>query len=84
MRWQAGGMLGMGTHHRQNLEAERQHRSDDRSIEAKLPDRPFDSDFPYRRRADKDVVSLVRNCRSQRLRKPAQLPIPPQKDVRID
>ena len=44
MRRQAAGMLGMGTRHWQDLESERQHRSD-RSIEAKLPDRPLDSDF---------------------------------------
>jgi hypothetical protein len=40
MRRQAAGMLGMGTRHRQDLEAERQHCSDDRSIKAELPDRP--------------------------------------------
>jgi hypothetical protein len=77
-------MLGMGTRHRQNLKAERWHRGNDRSIETKLADCPLDRDLPYRRRADKDVVSLVRNCGTQRLQEPAQLPIPPQKDVRID
>jgi hypothetical protein len=42
-------MLGMGARYRQDLEAERQYRSDDRSIEARLADRPLDRDFPYRR-----------------------------------
>src|SRR6266436_2963284 len=64
MRRQAAGMLGMGTRHRQNLEAERQHRSDDRSIEAKLPDRSLDSDFPYGCRADDDLVRLVAHRRA--------------------
>jgi hypothetical protein len=84
MRRQAAGMLGMGARHRQDLEAERQYRRNDRSIEAKLADRPLDSDFPYCRRADDNLVGLVLNCGPQRTREPAELLIPPQKDVRID
>ena len=59
MRRQTASMLGMGTRHRQDLEAERQHHSDDRSIEAKLADRPLDGNFPDRRRADDNLVGLV-------------------------
>jgi ferredoxin len=84
MRRQAAGMLGMGACHRQDLEAERQHCSDDRPIEAKLPDRSLDRDFPNRRRTDKYVVGLVLYCCPQRAPNAAQLSIPPQKNVGID
>jgi len=62
MRRQAAGMLGMSSRHRHDLEAERQHCRDDRSIEAKLADRPLDRDFPYCRRADDDLVGARSKC----------------------
>jgi len=70
-------MLGMGARHRQDLEAERPYRRNDRSIEAKLADRPLDRDFPYCRRADDNLVGLVLNCCPQRTREPAELLISP-------
>jgi hypothetical protein len=84
MRRQAAGVLGMSTRHRHDLEAERQHRSDDRSIEAKLPDRSLDSDFPYCRRADEDLVRLVAHRLAQPRHDPAGPLIRPQKDMRVD
>ena len=71
MRRQAAGMLGMGIRHRHDLEAEHQHRSDDRSIEAKLPDRSLDRDFPNRRRADDNLARLITHRRAQPRHDPA-------------
>src|SRR5882724_13485929 len=65
MRRQAARMLGMGTRYRQDLEAECQHRSDDRSVEAKLPDRPLDGDFPYCGGAYDNLVRLGAHRRAQ-------------------
>ncbi len=83
MRRQAAGMLGMGTRHRQNLEAERQ-RSDDRSIEAKLPDRPLDGNYLYCRRADDNLVRPLAHRCVQRRRDQAGLLICPKQDMRVD
>jgi hypothetical protein len=84
MSRQAAGMLGMDTRHRQDLEVERQHRSDDRSIEAKLPDRPLDGDFLYRCRADDNLVRLVAQRRGERLHDQAGPLISPEQDLRVD
>ena len=71
MRRQAAGVLGLGIRHRHDLEAEHQHRSDDRSIEAKLPDRSLDRDFPNRRRADDNLARLITHRRAQPRHDPA-------------
>jgi hypothetical protein len=84
MTRQAAGMLGMDTRYRQDLEAERQHGGDYRSIEAKLPDRPLDSDFPYCRRADDNIVRLVAHRRAERLHDQAGTLISPEQDMRVD
>jgi len=81
---QRAGMLGMSARHRQNLEAERQHGSDDRSIEAKLPDRSLDGNFPYCRRADDDLVRAVAHCCEQRRRDQTGPLIRPKQDMRVD